>query len=94
MKIFRFLALMEGSSLLLLLCVGRPLKYVFNVPGPNFYIGLVHGILFLLYVCGVFMVREGAGWGWVKTGLALLAGILPFGTFVADRKLFSKKKPD
>jgi len=84
----RVLAFVEGVSFLVLLGVGMPLKYAFGMPMPNKIIGIVHGILFVLYVLLVIMCAVEYGWNWRKTGLALLASIIPFGTFWADVKLF------
>ena len=49
----RLLALAEGISFLLLLFVTMPLKYVFDYPEPNRVVGLIHGLLFVLYVLAV-----------------------------------------
>lgn len=84
----RLLAYLEGISFLLLLGVGMPLKYFYQLPEPNLYIGTAHGILFIAYCVAVFIVRSELKWGTSKTLWALLASFLPFGTFVADIKLF------
>ncbi len=84
----RVLAFIEGVSFLVLLGVGMPLKYGFGMPAPNKIIGMAHGILFVLYVLLVMMCAIEFGWNWRKTGLALLASVIPFGTFWADIKLF------
>lgn len=84
----RILAYMEGISFLLLIGIGMPLKYYYNMPTPNLYIGMIHGILFIAYCIWVMIVRAEQKWGFCKTFWALLASFLPLGTFVADRKLF------
>ena len=84
----RLLALSEGVSFLLLLFVTVPLKYVAGYPEPNRVVGLVHGLLFVLYVLAVIQHKIEHDWTFKKTGLALLASIVPFGTFWAERKLF------
>jgi integral membrane protein len=38
----------------------------------------------------VLLVANKTKWGIKNTFWALLASLLPFGTFVADRKIFSK----
>jgi integral membrane protein len=88
----RVLAFLEGVSFLVLLGVGMPLKYAFGMPEANKIIGLVHGLLFVLYVLNVVQAKVEFDWSWRKTGLALLASIIPFGTFWADAKLF--RHPD
>ena len=84
----RLLALAEGVSFLLLLFVTMPLKYAADYPEPNRVVGLVHGLLFVLYVLAVIQSKIEHDWTFKKTGLALLASIVPFGTFWAERKLF------
>jgi integral membrane protein len=86
----RVVALAEGVSFLVLLGVGMPLKYAFGMPTPNKIIGMAHGVLFVLYVLLVIMCAIEFGWNRRKTVLALLASIIPFGTFWADVKLFRK----
>jgi integral membrane protein len=84
----RLLAWLEGISFLLLLGVSMPLKYFYAMPAPNMVIGMIHGILFLAYCAWVFIVKSEDKWSMSKTSWALLASLLPFGTFVADLKLF------
>lgn len=84
----RVLAFTEGVSFLVLLGVGMPLKYAFGMPLPNRIIGMAHGLLFVLYVLLVIQYAIEFSWGWRKTSLALLASIIPFGTFWADVRLF------
>jgi integral membrane protein len=86
----RMLAYLEGISFLLLLGVSMPLKYYYAMPAPNMIIGMIHGILFLAYCAWVFIVKDEEKWTGRKTFWALLASLLPFGTFVADVKLFRK----
>ncbi len=75
------IALMEGSSLLLLLCVGLPLKYGFGVAAFNQWVGPVHGGLFLLYMAALLVVllrsQMPKRWGPV----AALCAFIPGGTF-------------
>jgi integral membrane protein len=49
---------------------------------------MAHGILFMLYVALVFKAAYDNRWSYSKTGWALLASVVPFGTFYADKKLF------
>ncbi|WP_080240613.1 DUF3817 domain-containing protein [Spirosoma rigui] len=90
----RVLAFAEGVSFLILLFVTMPLKYAFATPGPNKVFGLVHGLLFVLYVLAVIQAKIALDWSFRKTALALLASIVPFGTFWADVKLFRDGQND
>lgn len=90
-RTLRILAILEGISYLLLMGICMPLKYWLNIPEPTYPIGLAHGILFVLYCSFVMFVARKETWTMGKTFLALLASILPFGTFVAEKKLFPAK---
>lgn len=84
----RLLAFVEGVSFLVILFVTMPLKYFYATPGPNKVIGMIHGLLFLLYILAVIQAKIEWNWSGRKTALALLASIIPFGTFWADARLF------
>lgn len=84
--LFRKIAFAEGISFIVLLFVAMPLKYLANMPLAVTIVGGLHGVLFVAFVV---LARE------VKTeykkdlrwlGKALLASILPFGTFVMDKE--------
>jgi len=84
----RTIAFLEGVSFLIILFITMPLKYFYATPEPNKLFGMAHGVLFILYVGMVVKAKYDFGWSNKTLGLALLASIVPFGTFVADRKLF------
>ncbi|MCU0326209.1 MAG: DUF3817 domain-containing protein [Spirosomaceae bacterium] len=84
----RIIGFVEGVSFLVILFVTMPLKYIWNMPEPNKFFGMAHGLLFILYVLMVIQAKIEYNWGGKKTFLALLASIVPFGTFWADKKLF------
>ncbi|CAN5425701.1 DUF3817 domain-containing protein [soil metagenome] len=84
----RIVAFMEGVSFLLLLFVTMPAKYILGIPEPNQIVGMAHGVLFILYIYVVFKASREFSWKYSQTFLALLASIVPFGTFWADVKIF------
>lgn len=88
---FRILAFIEGVSFLVILFITMPLKYVLEIPLPNKIFGMLHGVLFILYVAGVIWLTFTQNWSLKKSFLALLASIIPFGTFWADAKLFKEQ---
>lgn len=84
----RIIGILEGISYLALLGVCMPLKYMFDMPEPTEPVGMAHGVLFILYCLLVLVVGVNLKWS-IKTILwALVASLLPFGTFVADSKIF------
>ncbi|KOF03142.1 integral membrane protein [Roseivirga ehrenbergii] len=88
LKTLRLLAILEGISYLLLLGICVPLKYIFNIPEPTHPVGLAHGVLFVSYCLWVLIVAKQKQWSIGVTFLSLLASLLPFGTFVAEKKYF------
>ena len=82
----RIVGYAEGVSYLLF-GITMPLKYMYEIPGPNKIIGMIHGLLFVLYTLMLIQVKIELRWGFMKTFLAFIASLLPFGTFIADKKL-------
>lgn len=72
----------------MLLFIGVPLKRLGGHPETVEIVGPIHGLLFLLYVLTVIQAKTEYGWPLGKTMLALLASIVPGGTFWADYKIF------
>jgi integral membrane protein len=85
----RIIAFVEGVSFLIILFVTMPLKYMYAMPEPNKIFGMVHGVLFILYVLAIVQSKIEYNWSIKKLALAFLASIVPFGTFWADKKLFN-----
>ena len=85
---FRFLSFLEGLSFLVILFITMPLKYMFDSPMPNKIIGMVHGVLFLLYIVFAIFLKVEFNWLNKKLAVILLVSIIPFGTFWADKKYF------
>jgi integral membrane protein len=91
---FRIIAFLEGVSYLLLFGVGMPLKYWMDIPQPNYIIGLLHGFLFICYIAWLLVIWIKLKWSFIEIFLSFIASLLPFGTFIADYLLFSKKQTD
>ena len=87
----RIISFIEGVSFLLILFVGMPLKYGFGFKEISFVLGLAHGILTIIF-CIIL------GFVWLKKILPLnwcigvfIASLIPFGAFVAEKKLKEKQ---
>lgn len=85
----RIVAFLEGCSFLAL-GLTMWLKYGYDMPRPNYIVGMLHGGLFILYCILLLQTGVARGWGFVKLLLGFLASLLPFGTFIADKYLFRK----
>lgn len=87
--LLRITGFLEGCSYLLL-GLTMIMKYQYQITGPNKIVGYAHGFLFIAYVLLVLIVGREKRWSLVTLFWALLASLLPFGTFVADAKIFRK----
>ena len=90
LTILRVVGFIEGISYLVLLGICMPLKYVWDYPEPTRPVGMAHGILFVAYIIWVVLVGAEKKWDLKTYFWAFIASLLPFGTFVADAKIFKK----
>ena len=85
---FRVLAWLTGIALLVLVFVAMPLKYLGDEPGLSDKLGMLHGmLLYPAYVVVSFVVGYRARWTLTRTVLVILAGTVPFMSFVAERSV-------
>ena len=85
----RIIAFLEGLSLILLLFVAVPVKYVLGDKFLVTGIGPVHGALVLLYLINTFSAAVEYRWRFTHTTWKIIvACLVPFGTFYVDRKIF------
>jgi len=88
---FRLIALLEGISYLILLCIAMPLKYKFGFELAVKYTGWAHGVLFIAYIILLLKVWKQYNWSFKKVVFAFIASLIPFGTFVLDKQLRENK---
>ncbi|BCN94014.1 putative membrane protein YdzA [Thiomicrorhabdus immobilis] len=81
------MALLEGTSLLLLLFVAMPLKYQYGMPEYVSLVGRAHGGLFIAFNVVLFYHVGKGHLSETKGFLGLLASLVPFGTFVYKAKV-------
>ena len=81
------IGLAEGTSFLVLLLIGMPLKYIAHQPLAVKVIGPIHGTLFLLYVALVLLSAFLSSWQWTRVLLGVISSVVPFGPFFFDASL-------
>ena len=86
-KILRIVGFVEGLSLILLLFFAMPMKYLLDQSIYVKYIGMGHGILFIVYLLVLLIVSHRMKWPLSIFVMGLVASILPFGPFLFDVKL-------
>jgi integral membrane protein len=84
---YRVMAILTGTMLVLLVFVAVPLQVWANEDGPAAVIGTAHGFLFMVYLVTALDLGVRRRWHLVKLGLVMLAGTVPFCSFIAERKI-------
>lgn len=87
LHIFRVVAFLEGLSYILLLCVAVPIKYISRDPSYVKMLGMPHGLLFMGYIALAIVLRTENQWIKNNFFMVLIASVIPFGTFVVEKKL-------
>lgn len=82
---YRVMAWVVGVFLLALVLVAMPLKYFGDSPGAVEILGPIHGWLYALYLIIAVDLAIRSKWSAKGTVLVLLAGTIPFVSFVAER---------
>ena len=83
----RILGNIEGISYLLLLGIAMPMKYFFGFPMAVKIVGMAHGVLFIAYCLLLALQMKANKWNLLFGIYLFVATLIPFGTFVTDRKL-------
>jgi integral membrane protein len=89
----RILGMLEGISLVVLVFIAVPLKYIYHNPSLVKTIGPIHGAIFLLFLINALSVGVEQNWKFkTTTWKVIVASFIPFGTFYLDFKLLRKLK--
>ncbi len=82
---YRIMAWLVGTLLVVLVCVGLPLKYLGNNPTVVTWTAIPHGYLYMILLITAVDLGIRARWSWQRLILIALAGTIPFLSFVAER---------
>lgn len=82
---FRFFCVAEGLSWIALLA-GMAVKYAYQRPDAVRWPGMVHGLLFVGYLITAVPLFTRLKWPAERIYGLLVAGFLPFGTLVVERR--------
>jgi integral membrane protein len=91
LSILKIVAILEGISYLLF-AITVPLKKIYHYHWPNKIVGMTHGILFILYMLLVFINSKTQTWSWKTKVMLYIASIIPFGTFIAEKKILNNEQ--
>ena len=91
---YRVMAYVVGVGLLLLVLVAMPLKYFADQPTMVAVVGPAHGFLYIVYLLFALDLAIRSRWSLMVTGVVLLAGTVPFLSFVVERRVSSRLRID
>nr|WP_246099898.1 DUF3817 domain-containing protein [Tessaracoccus rhinocerotis] len=81
---YRVMAYVVGVLLVVLVCVGLPLKYIWDNGAVVTWTGVPHGWLYMILLITAYDLSRRVGWS-IKWVLAIMAaGTVPFLSFVAE----------
>lgn len=87
----RLIAFLEGVSLIVLLGIAMPMKYIGGYASFSYVTGLTHGVLFLLFLMASISVAIEYRWKFGQVAwFFFLTCVVPFGSFYADHTILSK----
>ena len=86
LSFFKVMAILVGIGLLVL-CLGMVLKYGYDKPGLSDFWDQKHGLLYMIYVGATANLGFKMRWSPGRMGAVMLAGVVPFLSFWAERKV-------
>lgn len=87
---YRIMAWVTGTFLVILCCVGVPLKYAADQPTVVSIVGPLHGFLYIVYLIAAYDLLRRVRWRLPPSLAVLLAGTIPFLTFLAEHQVTTK----
>jgi integral membrane protein len=73
--------------LIILVFVGVPLRYIGGMPVVSQTVSPIHGLLYMVYLVLTVDLAMRCRFSAKRTILVMLAGTIPFLSFVAERKI-------
>ncbi|MVO98048.1 MFS transporter [Paenibacillus lutrae] len=83
----RITGLLDGISLLVLLGIAMPMKYIWGIDQAVTIVGSIHGGIFTLYALAILYAAIRIQWSLLWPAAAVLAAFVPFGNFLLDWRL-------
>jgi integral membrane protein len=87
---YRAMSIICGTTLLILIFIYMPAKYIFksfDENSPWVLFSFVHGYLYIVYMLTVLQVGVQKAMSLKRMALLILAGTIPFASFIAERKI-------
>ncbi|MCM3595978.1 MULTISPECIES: DUF3817 domain-containing protein [Bacillaceae] len=84
---FRLMGFIEGASLLILLFIAMPLKYLAEIPMAVTIVGSLHGFFFITYLLIIAYTTYKIRWSFAWVFSAVAVAFIPFGNMILDARL-------
>ena len=92
LRAFRVMSIITGIGLLVLVLVAVPLRYLGDQPQFSETYSPIHGAIYMAYAAVVVWVTSRRGWSPLKGVLVILAGAVPFASFVVERRVIATEQ--
>ena len=89
---YRVMAYVVGVMLLVLTLIAMPIKYIGHNDTPVAIVGVAHGVLYAIFFLVTLDLAARARWRPLSALLVVVAGTIPFLSFVAERKVTSRMR--
>ena len=83
---YRVIANVVGVVLVVFILVAVPVRYLAGEPRMSETISPIHGFLYLVYLAATVDLARRARWTVLRTLGVMLAGTVPFLSFVVERR--------
>ena len=87
---YRVMAYVVGVMLVVLVFVAVPLRVFAHIPEVSATVSPIHGFLYIVYLVTAFDLALKARFTAKGTVLVLLAGVVPFVSFWAERRVTAR----
>ena len=84
---FRIVSFIEGVSYLILLGFAMPMKYIYQNPVFVKFFGMVHGLVFILFIVFLFICYMKYRVRFHKSIKFFILSLIPFGFIWIDKEL-------
>ena len=83
---YRVIANVVGVVLVVFILIAVPLRYLGGEPHLSETISPIHGFLYIVYLAATVDLARRADWSVLRTLGVMLAGTVPFLSFVVERR--------
>lgn len=90
---YRAIANVVGVVLVVFILIAVPLRYLGGEPRLSETISPIHGFLYIVYLAATIDLSRRVGWSVRHTIGVMLAGTIPFLSFVVERRTTSELRP-